>query len=114
MEVIVMSFQHDDHNRNYPSDTNESKRQTNWIPWLLVVILGGLVMFNYFGINGNNLLSAGGLNWLPVLLSLICPLMMLFMMFGMGHAHHGGNQKNGSSGHGGCCGEQPANKASDK
>ncbi|MGE5544446.1 MAG: DUF2933 domain-containing protein [Bacillota bacterium] len=109
-----MSFSHGSHNQNSSGNTSESKKQMIWLPWLLVAVLGGMVMYYYFGLNGKGLLSSGGLTWFPVLMSLICPIMMLYMM-GMGHSHHGGNQnQNGHSGHGGCCGGEPANKAPEK
>lgn len=97
-------------------DTASKGRKLNFIPWLLVGIMGVLLLSNYFGGTETVGSSLKGVTWLPLLLSLACPLMMLFMMFGM-HAH-GSNQDNGSnqnvhSGHG-CCGGRQVNKEPEK
>lgn len=65
------------------------------LAWILVVILGLLLIINYFGIPGiETPISAPGISWLSWLLSLACPLMMILMMVGCfrGHNHNSGDK----------------------
>jgi amino acid transporter len=104
----------EDHKENHSQNNvcnGSTERKINFIPWLLVAIMGVLLMSNYFGGTETIGSSLNRFNWLPLLLTLACPLMMVFMMFGHGHGSHqdNGSNQNANSGHGGCCGGQ-ANK----
>lgn len=87
-----MSLKHEDHNEEASS---VSKRRTySWFPWLMVIILGSMLIFNYLGSPGSNGLSFNGLGWLPILAGLACPLMMLLMM--SGHLMGGHKESSGA------------------
>lgn len=107
-----MTFQEEPNNEKKP-------RSINWLPWLLVAVMGGLLLFNYFDTPGTSGISTGistsGYSWLSLLLVLACPLMMVFMMSGHGsscHRHSDENQEDHSAhaGHKGCCSGQTAKK----
>jgi len=106
-------FENDNTKQDYSNNnTSEKTRKTNWLPWILVAVMGALLALQYLGNSGttvSTVLFSNGFNWLPLLAGLACPLMMLFMMSGHSHGtnHSSGNDQdnqNGSSGRGGCCG----------
>lgn len=111
-----MSLQYEDHQENHSQSNGSMRRKINLIPWLLVIIMGVLLISNYYDGTLTISNSLKTIAWLPLLLSLVCPLMMLLMMFGM--RGHGCHQDNGSNqnvhGHGGCCGRPQVNKESGK
>ncbi|MEA4924650.1 MAG: DUF2933 domain-containing protein [Syntrophomonadaceae bacterium] len=98
-------FDHDDHKPN-DSDHKASGKAgpNNWLPWMLVAVMGGLLVLQYLGNAGSaagTVPLANGFKWLPILAGLACPLMMLFMM--SGHGRHADSNDQGEQ-NGGCCG----------
>lgn len=107
----------DCHNHNERSSEHNQPNQSSnlpspktngltWLPWLLVIVLAGMMVFYYIAPPGNAEAGSKNLSWLPILImSLACPLMMLFM------------PRHGRNGGGGCChpqenpNESDANKA---
>lgn len=99
---------------------NEQKvRSINWFPWLLAIVMGGLMLSKYIDPTGTTGISTSGYSWLSLLLVLICPLMMFFMMSGHGNSCHrstGNEQENHNAhdDHKGCCGGHMEKKNSNQ
>lgn len=93
-------YSQDEQSHNHMHNHEQKAGNGSRLPWLLVIVLGALLVFQYFGTGtAANSSILNGFQW-SSLLFLLCPLMMVFMMFG--HNHSGGGED--ESGSGGCCG----------